>query len=382
MSRNCNSSPLGVLCVLALLFVHRVGPASSASWCMQSPEDISVERPGRWVNGSYAHPGHFARSPDPAEWFATACPVQQRVFSCYRHASGGERPWAVEHRLFVPDGCALHAFHPEAFLRAIANRRVLFCCDSAAQQFFEAVVCSLHNVTPAAYQIDWSPVQHRFGTEACPLPTNQHCHLNSATVSYPAFNASLSVLGTHLHKLNRKWHGYNLPQEYFAAGRLQTPRDVLVLNFGLHFGNNRGFDGLLKGFLSAYSTIAPTSRPFLLWSECIPQHFNTVKFANGSNLSVGQWVPDIPQDQQACTPYPDVAEARRADYKNRVAERLCAAHRVAVLRTAEASRWAWDAHIGLRFFDGRNATDCTHFCQPSAVFLHWRELLYNALLVA
>eukprot|EP00667_Euglena_gracilis_P015599 EG_transcript_16240 len=295
---------------------------------------------------------------------AQACPVQQRAFSCYRHPEVWQRAYEAEHRHFVPDACAFRKYSPATFLQAIAGRHLFFCCDSVAQQFFVAVVCSLHGTTAASYRIKWDPLHRKYGMDTCPVKSGHHCHLSAATASYPEYNASISVKGTHLHELDHKAHAANPPQDYFEKGNLRSPRDVLLLNFGLHFNNPDVYRTLLQNFVGKYAALSPTTRPFLLWVECSPQHFN----ASGSakeDLAMGQWRPHVPS---LCSPYADPLGAHQTDFKNRFAEQLCAAHNVSVLRVAAASIWQWDAHVGLQFVDRKYTYDCTHFCQPSGVF--------------
>eukprot|EP00667_Euglena_gracilis_P023725 EG_transcript_26916 len=168
------------------LFTPIATPDPARGWCVQSKADISVERRGHWVSGRPAHRGNFSRALGRTEWIATACPVQQRVFACHRYSKARPRAFAVEHRRFVPDDCAFHQFSPLVFLQAIANRRLLFCCDSISQQFFEAVVCSVHGTTRAVYDIKWLLGTGRFGPDACGEPDGRHCHLGSAIVSWLA----------------------------------------------------------------------------------------------------------------------------------------------------------------------------------------------------
>eukprot|EP00667_Euglena_gracilis_P015435 EG_transcript_16039 len=370
---------------LALLLRPCPGPAvpspGGPPQCVSSAADIGVERPGRWVGGGYAHGGHFARAPDRARWLAEACPVQQRVFACYRHKELQSLAQTAEARHFQPAGCSFRPFHPLAFLKAIAGRNLFFCCDSVSQQFFEAVVCSLHGATPAKYRVHWWDMRGKFGPDACGLRRGKHCHLSAATVSYPAYNASVSVKGTYLEDgfLAGKPHGHNTPEEYFSQGGLATPQDVAVLNFGLHFTDPAVYRSLLADFFSKYAALPAAVRPALLWAETGPQHFNTSHAPRGPGVAVGQWVPGT---TGPCVPYADMVEAHAADYHNRIAEELCQAHRVPILRVMEASKTEWRFHTGQQIRNGRRGGyDCTHFCQPSAVFFHWRELLRNALAV-
>jgi len=74
--------------------------------------------------------------------------------------------------------------------------------------------------------------------------------------------------------------------------------------------------------------------------------------------------------------------AESNDFRNRIPETYFIPIGLPILRIAKASMVEWDAHIGLQIrIDRKDIRDCTHYCQPSGILYHWREILYNLLLV-
>jgi len=163
-----------------------------------------------------------------------ACPVQSKIFSCYLRSYF--RGIETENRKFIPMECRLSPFIPRLFLELVRNRNLVFSTDSISMQFYEMIVCSLHGITENNYNIEWRDRSKLYGFNYC-APGGKHCHLSKSTVRYPYFNASLSLLLTH-------WgnnHGDHTLQHYINSYNM-TNKDILILNFGLHFSNAEQYE--------------------------------------------------------------------------------------------------------------------------------------------
>ena len=79
------------------------------------------------------------------------------------------------------------------------------------------------------------------------LLSSRQCHILSGIVEYPQFNATIILLQSHLTELNGKSHGSNDISEYIKYGKL-GPRDILLLNFGMHFNDPEHYKFLLQQF--------------------------------------------------------------------------------------------------------------------------------------
>ncbi|CAM9118127.1 unnamed protein product, partial [Phaeothamnion confervicola] len=272
----------------------------------------------------------------------------------------------VSLRRFVSDDCEMAEFDPLWFLSLIKGQEVVLLGDSLTMQFFVALVCSLHGAAPTAarYKIDWAGIADRFGANDCPAD-NVHCYVGGGTVFYPDYNASIT-----LYQFPNWVPSYSLAQ-HFEPGK-PGRGDIIVINFGLHYDNPEKLEADVLRLAKEYSDIPVEDRPFLLWRETSPQHFGSDGFYTDPTTK--------------CAPTTGLTDpAHVRHFRVDVPDRIFPSYKVPILRTYKAGSTEWWTHVGKQVdrVDGEAGRhDCTHFCEPSGVILHWRELFFNALLVA
>eukprot|EP01040_Poterioochromonas_malhamensis_P013947 gene13947-15399_t len=330
--------------------------------CYSSFHDISTrEILGSWVKGSfYDHQGVFAHERNMSEWWEHACPAQSRIWTCRQHdanETSGHGYEAYSQR-FVPSNCALRSFDPLEFMDMLRNRQLAMIGDSITLQFFTMVVCSLHGTMTAQYHLTWKDVSYAFGPEVC--RGVEHCHLSSSSVFYPDYNTTITI--------HFEYSSHSL-LVYYQQLRL-TSNDIVLMNRGLHLGNPFAMQKQVQNLFNEYLNIPESQQPMLIWRESSPQHFDTPNgFYNKSSL----YFP--------CHAYYDVTKAYVEDFHNRVVDQMFTYYKhVPIMRVWNVSSIASDHHVSLQHrIDEPGGYDCTHFCENSGVYYHWREILYNIL---
>jgi len=349
--------------------------------CYQQKSDISNVLSGEWYEETNKYAGqrygHYSREYINKNnitdlWWSEACPVQMTIFTCYRHdidrlhGKGSES----ELRYFQPLGCDIEDFSPTKFLEIIRDRTILICCDSLSMQFYTELVCNLHGSTRSKYHIDWARLTGIFGPQDCRYNTGDYCHLNTAHVFYPEYNAHIKYIGTHLQNINGKAHGYNSLKDYQDYGVLRNnQKDILLLNFGVHFHSKSAYVVPITALVNEYLENR-SKLPHVIWRETSPQHF---KNPDGLFSREGR-----------CVSYKDYEHFYHSNFYNRAIEEVFQQFNVdiPILRIYNSSKTEYFAHIDLQDrTDEKYLSDCTHFCQPSGVLNHWVELFYNAILL-
>ena len=338
----------------------------SNSRCYDRIEDISKELEGKWLKDSQSkiatYPGHFGRTENRTLWEILACPAEMALFSCYlnTYLEGAN----AEISRWQSSSCILDSFRPVSFLELLRNKRLMFCGDSLQMQFFQSIICSVHGTGIQEYNLSWINISHIYGPNLFHLDRDI---VNS--VYYPAYNATILLYIPPVHE-----HHYetNFLLQYIELGQL-TLNDVLVVNFGVGLKN---IESAVLSLAKQHSELESTNRPWLIWREVSIQHFqNTNKsvplgYYNGSNNNL------------PCLTRIDRNRAYEEDYRNRFAERVMLQHNITILRTSTALYDAMNMHSTKQWQVGSSRFyDCTHYCMPSGVFYHWRDLLFNALRV-
>ena len=328
--------------------------------CYERVEDISnTLLKGKWKASQSAFPGHFARSKNISFWRNLACPAEMRMYSCYLRSYSAGRD--AENSQWHSTSCRLDSFHPVSFLEHLRNRRLLFSGDSLQMQFFQTIVCSLHDTgLEMVYNLSWADISHIFGPDMFHLDCNV-VH----SVYYPAYNATVLLY------IPNSQHHYdsNFLSQYIELGSLSF-NDVVIVNFGVAWDS---IESAVLSLAKQHSELESTNRPWLIWREVSIQHFqNTNKsvplgYYNGSNNNL------------PCLTRIDRNRAYEEDYRNRFAERVMLQHNITILRTSTALYDAMNMHCMKQWrVGGAVVYDCTHYCMPSGVFYHWRDLLFNA----
>jgi hypothetical protein len=250
----------------------------------------------------------------------------------------------------------------------IQNRRLGIAGDSVAMQFTIMIVCSLHGVTPnIEYQLSWHDFAAVYGRDVC-VPGGEHCHLDESTIYYPAYNATIMLL-PEFYLVNRKEFRRFTVKEYIDLGALHSPQDILLLNIGLHTHQQEDYYHLISTIAEEYAHMDPATRPIFIWRETSPQHF--------SSGGAGYYTAEGEFKSQPCIPYPNQEDAFLEDFRNRLASIWFKRFHIPVMSIANATGLAADQHIGQQ--ETRNRFDCTHFCENSGVYYHWREVFFNLL---
>ena len=193
--------------------------------------------------------------------------------------------------------------------------------------------------------------------------------MNEAHVFYPEYDAHIKYIGTHLQSINGKLHGNNTLHEYKAYGGLNNvDKDILLLNFGVHFHSKDDYTKPITALVKEYIQNKP-SLPHLIWRETSPQHFDN---PNGLFIREGK-----------CVAYKNYTRVFLHNFYNRAVDEIFQQYNadIPILRIYNSTMTEHFAHIDEQDrTDEKHLSDCTHFCQPSGVLNHWIELFYNAIL--
>ena len=191
--------------------------------------------------------------------------------------------------------------------------------------------------------------------------------------------------------------GHSLAQVLKAGWLLAS--DVLVMNFGLHFGDRpaREYESQIRKFVKEvvrWSLRLKNKQrkfPMIIWRETSPQHFPS---AHGLFHSLSSWKTNASVSSQ-CVPITigdgktdgvDLHEKARQsssdathDFYNNIARPLVIAEKALIhlLPTWATSTQRWDEHFGWNQY---GTLDCTHYCLPSGTMSFWTSMLVGLLL--
>lgn len=157
--------------------------------------------------------------------------------------------------------------------------------------------------------------------------------------------------------------------------------DILLINFGLHFPKNiQRYKHLIHRLADEYSVLIRNSSsnvPKVIWRETSAQNF---KNENKKSDFSGYFVSKA--STNTCGPIKDhnYAMAFKQDVRNRIADQIFGKAGIPIMRVNNASLPEWFQHVGYQNrTDMDGIEDCTHYCQPSGVFYHWREVFFNII---
>lgn len=310
---------------------------------------------GRWL--------HTEQSP----WWQLGCPFQRSADSCsYMEYPTNERSLALSRLRYWPESCFLERFNPEAFLKLLENRKLVFAGDSLSVYHFDTTLCRLRDFVEESH-ITWGNASKRSlgrcgPSGKCIIPHGQHSHYipskgNPQWVRMK-FNVSIHIELIKEHRIEHVLSGI----DYL------TPHDLVILNKGAFRQN--GYEHLkqqVANFTGWYSAVK-YKYARIWWRESAPQHFQ------GND---GDYImKSLPKTFGTCVP----ASSTRLSWtaKDRVNAVTESGIRDADIPVMYISRPLVTRHDAHTFNDG---TDCTHFCAPS-VDVFWADLLYNLLLAA
>jgi hypothetical protein len=330
------------VCLISLLLAALL-TLSGSKLCYESYEDITHRRmTGEWKKDQvYKLPGEFE-----IDGKTTTCPV--RTYTCKDRTYGHE----VAHQKFFPNGCDVPELDPLPFLHSLENRRLFLYGDSVTLEFFVFLICSLHQTTENIHYNITRDVRFKQG-------------FSHAEVTYPISNTTISYLDFSLMGKPLEHH----MQHYIGHGRLFSPYDILLLNYGLHYHTAAEMLHVVKSVVEDYNSTNPFTRPILLWRDISPAHFDSEEDGAPS----GYWVS---MTKAPCVPYANFTKAFLQDYRNRICDHWMLKYDIPIMRINNVTGLAWDQHYGI--VDLRKGfMDCGHFCEVSGVFYYWRDLLFN-----
>ncbi|RYH20751.1 hypothetical protein EON65_22520 [archaeon] len=346
--------------------------------------------------------GSYARSPmtpvaeqkGEKEWESFACPSQALQYSCYYHegnnnaTDGKSRAYEVEYRRFKPSNAACLDFHPFDFLSAIKNRNILLLGDSVVNQVFQTLLCDLNSAVEGTVSMEWQGTNPQ-NRRLCPYGA-KHCHPIHGFVNYRTPNATIRSVVAAIYKADMI--------RSVLSEHKPSKDDVLLVNFGLHYNEPHTLEASLSSLVQELYSLSQghtVQLPHLLFMQTLPQHFPT---------SNGYWDNVKSPHSKACRPdipgsIDDIIKRMdELDWRNKVADKIIseynakvksectsatagarACNLIDIIYTARPIYSQFDAHIGFTPFFWFGHADCTHYCQPSAIFDVVHMAMYNAL---
>jgi hypothetical protein len=325
--------------------------ASNHKLCYERYEDISSRKiTGVWEdNYSYQIPGKFDSHDHKPD-----CPFSS-AYTCH-FASAGVK---TAHRKFSPDNCELPEFNPYSFLQTLRNRRLFICGDSTNLQFFTMLACSLHGTVK---EISYRPARD-------PGDKTTFHGGSSGEVYYPVTNTTIIYSGSHIIHIYKKQHAENPFEDYVQYGKLFSPYDIVLLNFGMHAPEPSKILDITRKLAEDYQQTKidySSTYPIFLWRETSPQHFHP-----NDTVPMGYYAGST---EQSCHPLRNITQAYQEDFRNRISEEWMSKYSIPIMRIWNASAPAWDQHYSIG-----TKNDCTHFCEASGVYYYWRDLLFNII---
>jgi hypothetical protein len=329
-----------------------VSPTSNQKRCYERYEDISSRKiTGVWKeNYSYQTPGKFDTHDHKPD-----CPFSSG-YSCHANAV------KTAHLKFTPNNCVLPEFNPYSFLQTLRNRRLFICGDSISLQFLTMLACSFHG---AVKDISYRPI-----SDLREKTTFQSG--SSGEIYYPQTNTTIIYSGSHINHIYNKPHAENSFKDYIQFGKLFSPYDIVLLNFGAHFDAPAKILNITRRLAEEYNqtrTHHSSTHPILLWRETAPQHFHPS--SNHLAVPMGYYAGSA---NQSCTPFTNYTRAYRDDFRNRISEKWMSKYSIPIMKIWNVSAPAWDQH-----YFSATKSDCTHFCEASGVYYYWRDLLFNII---
>jgi hypothetical protein len=281
------------------------------------------------------------------------CPIHpsQSQYVCHDLPKGSFVPF----RKFVSENCELDEFRPLQFLSLLRNRRLLFGGDSVIGQQFFMIFCSLFDVVETKYT--WELKEYRFIGE----------------VFFPEYNATM-IIKLYLLEHLRKGETLNLLDHYISVGKLFSPTDMLISNFGLMFNHPEWMKPYLDRWITDLESISVKERPIILWRETTTQHFPP-PIPPDNSIPEGFFSGFI--HNQSCRPLTNLLTSYEQDYRNRLVIPRMIQARIPIMRVYNITATQFDQH--LETYPREQFVDCTHFCAESGVLYYFRDLLYNIL---
>ena len=149
-----------------------------------------------------------------------------------------------------------------------------------------------------------------------------------------------------------------------------TENDVVIFNAGVHYHDPNNYREVLNSLKDGIHQ--QSHFPFLMFLESTPQHFYSLESPNG------YYRTELPK-KGVCSPYPDLMEVAKLDWRNTIANEVLSDSNITILQVAETLYSQYDAHLGKANWIHDSNSDCTHFCPSSHVFRFIMRKIYNVL---
>jgi hypothetical protein len=271
--------------------------------------------------------------------------------------------------------------------------------DSVMFAYWKQLMCSLNTPDSGGMHADVQWAYYQGGSnemktpyynwKTCPM-REKHCHIDvmtwekgvvPAVAYFPRYDAKISFI----------WKNEHHSELLEDVSRGLTKKDIIILNFGLHFNNRNQYTENMKVFTADvrnFSRMRPVdSKPALFFLETSPQHFDPQGsehhgyFVSKEYLTTNCWYEIIDEE----------LHAREYDWRNIVAneylrkdEEISSA--LNVIHIARTLYSQWDAHVAgdskemnllTSYFE---LADCTHWLAPSGIYHYIFTKIYNAII--
>eukprot|EP01062_Namystynia_karyoxenos_P004294 TRINITY_DN11515_c0_g1_i2.p1 TRINITY_DN11515_c0_g1~~TRINITY_DN11515_c0_g1_i2.p1 ORF type:complete len:400 (+),score=118.74 TRINITY_DN11515_c0_g1_i2:67-1200(+) len=326
--------------------------------------------PFRNESSNYASvPGNWSLAPAPGA--PPVCCKRMQNYCCGQWAAPHKDTYA--NRLsFVPQGCHLAPFNVDSFLAKLKGRTMLFAGDSITKQMYLSLLCMLEG----------SGVEKGPAPDLGPAKGFMELDRGIECAYYPQHD--VRVCDIHLKEAElTKCFGFGSRCHYLQQGSMAHRRccwrnlllnpllnagDLMVLNIGHHFGENKPtYVNMVKQLMEAIARKPESSchAPSVLYRDTLPQYFTTKD---------GSYDPSVHTAKlQKCGITAKTHHALEHGEPGR--------WQWPMLRVAETALGPWPGgrtpNVGKRA--GEGIVDCTHWCYGAIPEL-MLTMLYNYIL--
>ncbi|CAL5228742.1 g11927 [Coccomyxa viridis] len=257
----------------------------------------------------------------------------------------------------------------------LKGRTLYFSGDSQTQDFMKAAQCAMYEFT----DLGWWELD---ATGANPGPRQEGFvwHTDPGCILLPE-DTRICFIRCDTADCVQK-------QVVERLSKASEKRDLLVLNFGLHF--SKTYKEELEQLVQQVLQLRREGNfPFLLWKDTAPQHFESTFGEYPQDkpkppmkcVAVGkQFEPDpgedkwiLKKDHSIEVLYKDFEDIAAGGWRNKLTNEVMSQAGIPVVSTWNDTLPLWEFHR-----DNGHGLECTHFCHPSAPQL-WVYRLYETL---
>ena len=240
---------------------------------------------------------------------------------------------------FRPGGCELEDFGPQRILQLLANRTLWLWGDSFSQQLHRSIVdCSFFQGS--------SQLQEAY-------EDRKSCH-GAVCMIFPSHGAHICSVRAD----NSVFSNANK-----RCLKNVRPRDILVVNIGLHFNDKGPYAKAMKAGMSELQRVMKKIN--VLWRTNPPQHFDKP----GGNFYAG-----ARNAGKGCKATGGVKTMQKLEWRNAVASPLVRKAKLPIIHV-------WDTAVDFPQLHPAAISgkmDCLHWCEYSSNVLRvWNSMMLN-----